>query len=138
MATPSFSQASTVFVDRDGSDWVITVKPPRPSKKLNLEFLGDDATYIVTVDTPILPSKGFNWSHSGETGKHECPLSPAGTNGIRRCEVLASLEPQDHYVLRVGALGHKDEDLGHLTHLYVSFTDEDGQHSPMGFMGLGG
>ena len=136
MATQNFLQASMVPVDRDGNDWVINVIPPRPSKKLNLEFLGDDGFYYVTVEDPILPRKYFNWPLAEDTSKHQCPLGPAGNNGVRRCEVLASLEPQEHYVLRISHSSKANGNPSSLSHLYLSFTDVSGKSSPIGFVGL--
>lgn len=129
-------QASTVAVERDGNDWIINVAPPRPSKKLNIEFLGDDGPYMVTVEMPLLASKGFNWSFTERAEKHQSPVKEAGPGGVRRCEVLASLQPQDLYTLRVTPLSKRHNVSPGLTHLYLSFTDDSGHHAPLGFRAL--
>lgn len=136
MATQHSRSSSTVTVDRDGEDLIVTVMPPRPSKKLNLEFLGDEAPYIVTVEAPLLPRKEFNWSRSDGSNKHQSSLSPAGRGGVRRCEVLASLKPQEHYTLRVSQPSERTTRPINLTHLYLSFSDDSGQNFPLGFIGL--
>lgn len=121
--TYQLSRPISVEVTEEGT--FIDVIPTRPAIKLHLQFLGGETNCSVNVVTPSFQPKSINWRVSDESGRPSARVQPPDDFGIRKVEVLASLEAQEHYRLHIA-------EVNALTHVCALITDASGASRNLG------
>lgn len=127
---------SSVSLERIEHGLRVIVRPPRPSTKLTLQFLGSaTGSFHIALEESEPKAAMFNWKSSAPDDVQRAPLGVPDEHGIRNVEVLASLHPVDEYVLCImpdDSSSHVEE----LDFLSVDVRYEDGDRLALGLLPL--
>lgn len=134
--TTCFRPPQAMFVEIVDGRIFIEITPPTPARKLNLQFLGGTSRCNAILHRPKLGPKDFNWPRLENDGPLFSRLSLPDETGLRKTEVLASLEPQEQYLLEVRSdSGLLSEPLG-ISHVSALYTDLKGMSRTLGIVAI--
>lgn len=111
-------------------------RPSKPSYKINLQFLATaESPFDIVAVEPALNGRDSNWGKPNESGLISRPLGRSDDLGIRRVEVLATLNPVTEYKFRLEPTDNSSE-LNSIQFMTAEVLDEDGSRRSLGILPL--